>query len=225
MKKTTIFFAVIGLITSQTFLNSCNEDNADTQTEAFSKSSEIVTNNFDGTNYFQNPAIFNNVLASIKAKVGQQGAAYILTQSDLNEFYQIAQIPDADRLPLDVVNNLISQTTALSHLPFHEALNTLGYSNPAKDLAVSISNGYMPDLELKQTFINLPQNEKEFLKNLNQYRFNYEQGAIGGGVTSKDGGGFIGGAIGLGIGFALAGPPGAFIGGVTGWLIGVAVDK
>lgn len=227
MKKSKIFLAAVALVTSQTFLNSCNQDSADMQAEtSFSKNSDMVVNKFNGDNYFQNPAIFNNGVAFVNAKVAQHGPGYMLTQTDLNEFYQIVQIPDADRPSLDMVNELITQTTALSSLPFYEALNTLGYSDQAKDLAVSITNSYMADLETKQTFINLPQNEKDFLKNLNQYRFNFEQGAIvGGGVMSKDGGGFIGGAIGLGVGFALLGPPGAFVGGIVGWFVGRALDK
>ncbi|WP_415327578.1 hypothetical protein [Chryseobacterium sp. MMS23-Vi53] len=227
MKKTKIALAVIGLVFSQTFLNSCNQDSVDMQTETVaSKSSDISVSNLDGQNYFDNPDIFNQGVNFIKAKVAQNGPGYVLTQNDLNEFYQITQIPDADRLPLDTVNQLIGQTTAYSQLTFYEALTNLGYSNPAKDLAVAISNSYMPDLENKLAINNLPQNEKEFLRNLNKYRLNYEQGAIiGGGVMSKDGGGFIGGAIGLGIGFAVAGPPGAFIGGTIGWFVGVALDN
>lgn len=219
--KTKTFLTVIGLVTSQSLFYSCSDDNdsnVNMETENNQSKNLVSTNSFNGANV--NADIFNHSVSFIKSKVGSQGASYVLTQSDLNQFYQIAQIPTAQRLSLDKVNSIISQTANMAQLPFDQILEQLGYSDMAKDLAMAISNNYMPDLQHNPGFQNLATNERQFIESLNDLRFNYEQGLLNTNVFSKDGGPFIGGAIGMGVGFMVAGPIGAFVGGTVGWFVG-----
>lgn len=236
--KTKTFLTILGLMVSQFFFNSCNEDSGNAQTEGISsETNKTEINNYDGPvstqNYFANPEPFNGAVSFIISTIGSQGASYTLTQNDLNLFYNKAQIPMNERLSLDQVNQLIAQTTSSFQTPVSQIVQQLPISNVAKSLILSIDTQSIPNIESNLSFQNLSATEKTFINNFNNLQFGIEQGIIlPGSSVSKDPFGpksQLGTKIGLLIGCVISGvtlnPGPAFAGALIGAVVGGMLDK
>jgi len=204
--KTKTFLTILGLVVSQSFFNSCNEDSINSQTENIpSETNKTAINNFDGPvstqNYFANPEPFNGTVNFIVSTIGSQGASYALTQNDLNLFYSKAQIPMNERFSLDQVNQLIAQTASSYQIPFSQIVQQLPISNVAKSLMISIDTHSIPNIGSNLSFTNLSATEKILINNFNNLQFGIEQGIIlPGSSVAKDMG--PGAQLGAKIGFA-----------------------
>lgn len=230
--KTKTFLVLIGLVTTQTMFNSCSEDNTNIKNENNQTSSSIAKNtvfSFTAGTYFANSEPLNSAVSFIKAKIAAQGTSYTLTQADLNLFYEKAQILPNERLPLSQVNNIISQTVSSLQMPFDQLVQQMNISANAKSLALSIHNQSISQLDSNLNFKNLPSQEKMLIKNLNDFKYNYEQGnyTVNKNITAKTPGFIWGGmggwAVGGGIGFLVGGPVGAIVGAGIGMLVGAVV--
>ncbi|MDC8104313.1 hypothetical protein ACNFU2_05520 [Chryseobacterium sp. PTM-20240506] len=231
--KTKTLLVLAGLATTQCMFNSCGEDNTNLQNENYQSTQSLPKTALSFTNgtYFTDPQAVNAGFEFIRSKFAQN-PGYVLNQQDLNTFYEKAQIATDERLPLDQVNNIINKTVSLMQVPFAQAVQQLNISSAAKSLAITINNGSIIHLEANAAYNNLPANEKSMIKNINDYKYNAEQGnyLITGIPTGKQplwitGGmiGMVGGGI---IGFAVAGPVGALVGagiGVVGGIITGAI--
>lgn len=229
----------ICLLFSQLIFNSCREDNAnfqttdDTPAQADLAKAAIVS--FKTANYFVNSEPFNSATNYIRSQVAAQGSSYVLTQTDLNTFYNKAQIPADERLTLDQVNNIISSTLNAMQMPFDVLIQQLNISDNAKSLALSIYNHSISQLDANLVYKSLPEYEKTLLKNLNDYKYNCEQGIfmVNSGPASKTPGfiwggmaGFVaGGLIGSAIAFPVGTIIGAGIGMVVGAVVGAIIEK
>ncbi|ASK29608.1 hypothetical protein CEY12_05590 [Chryseobacterium sp. T16E-39] len=231
--KTKTFLVLVGLATTQSIFNSCGEDSTNIQNESYqsSPSSSKTTPSFTNGTYFTDPQAVNAGFEFIRSKFAQN-PGYVLNQQDLNTFYDKAQIASNERLPLDQVNNIINKTVSLMQVPFAQAVQQLNISSAAKSLAITINNGSIIHLEANAAYNNLPANEKSMIKNINDYKYNTEQGnyLITGIPTSKQPMWITGGMIGMVggglIGFAVAGPVGALVGagiGVVGGIVTGAI--
>ncbi|EJL71823.1 hypothetical protein [Chryseobacterium populi] len=229
--KTKTLLAILGLVTTQSFFYSCNDDNSQTESPSgIQKSKTESPGSFVSTqNYFANPEPFNGALNFITTHISAQGTSYTLTQNDLDLFYAKAQIPVNERLTIDQVNQLINQTINSAQLPFDQIVQQLTISDAAKSLMISINSNYISNIESNLDFKNLPDNEKVIINNFNDLEFNIEQGTIlAGTFQSKEMG--PGAQNGAKIGFAFGclisvftlnpGPvcAGAIIGGAIGSL-------
>jgi hypothetical protein len=236
--KTKTFLTILGLVVSQSFFNSCNEDSINAQTEDISsETNKTEINNYDGPvstqNYFANPEPFNGAVSFIISTIGSQGASYDLTQNDLNLFYNKAQIPINERLSLDQVNQLIVQTTNSFQTPVSQIVQQLPISNVAKSLIISIDTQSIPNVEGNSSFQNLSATEKTFINNFNNLQFGIEQGIILPiSSVSKDPFGpksQLGAKIGFLIGCVISGitlnPGPAFAGSLIGAVVGGMLDK
>jgi len=233
--KTKTFLTAIGLITSQSLFYSCSEDTLNTQQEMSSTpdTSMNVLKTITSYNYFENAEPFNGAVNFIKSYIAAQGPSYTLTQSDLNLFYTKAQIPVTERLSLDQVNQALAQTidAIQSQLPFSEIVQQSNFSDAAKTLIITIDTGSMSNLEADLTFKSLPEFEKNFVRNFNNFQYNLEQGyyQIGNNVMSKEMGWEKGAKIGMMfgtfIGFAAGGLLGAAGGAAGGALVGAAIGS
>lgn len=235
--KAKTFLAILGLVVSQSFFNSCNEDNINAQTEDISsETNKTEINDYDGpvsTNYFANPEPFNGAVSFIISTIGSQAASYALTQNDLNLFYNKAQIPMNERLSLDQVNQLIAQTTSSFQMPVSQIVQQLPISNAAKSLILSIDTQSIPNINGNLSFQNLSATEKTFINNFNNLQFGIEQGIIlPGSSVSKDPFGpksQLGAKIGFLIGCVISGitlnPGPAFAGSLIGAVVGGMLDK
>ncbi|WP_370900384.1 hypothetical protein [Chryseobacterium gossypii] len=230
--KTKKLLTILGVMASQSLFFSCSEDALNTQPEhtAASKTTlKTTVLNFKSGNYFTNPQPINTAFNFIKAKISQQGASYVLTQSDLTEFYDKAQIDPTERLTLDQMNAVINETMNMMQTPFDQAIQQLNISDAAKSLAITIDTGSIHNLEFNALYINLSDLEKAMIKNLNDFKFNVEQGyyAISPIYTGKQPawitGGMIGMAAGGVIGYVVGGPVGALIGAGAGVVAGIVV--
>ncbi|MCW3161109.1 hypothetical protein [Chryseobacterium oryctis] len=236
--KTKTFLTVIGLVTSQTLFYSCNEDNRDSQsisnlpslTESIINGADGVNGlNFKSGNYFTAPDTFNSAVNYIQSKILQQGISYVLTQDDLNIFYDKAGISLSERMSLDQVNSIISKTLSSLQLPFAEILNQLQISDNAKSLALQIDQASIINIEQNSIYKILSDNEKMLIKNLNDFKYNIEkdQYSINKNVASKTPpfiwGGMAGWGVGAGVGFLVGGPVGMVVGAGIGVLVGSVV--
>lgn len=212
--KTKTFLSILGLVVSQSFFNSCNEDSINVQSEDISSEiNKTAINNFDGPvstqNYFATPEPFTGAVNFIISTIGSQGASYSLTQNDLNLFYNKAQIPTNERLSLNQANQLIAQTTNYYQVPFDQVVQLLSISDAAKSLMVSINTHSIPNISANLSFANLSATEKTIINNFNNLQFGIEQGIIlPGSSVAKDG---AGAALGAKIGFTV----GVLIGAAT----------
>ncbi|MDH6254099.1 hypothetical protein M2347_003826 [Chryseobacterium sp. H1D6B] len=229
--KTKIFLAAIGLVTTQSMFNSCSEESTNMAAENGQTAieSKTVDASFTNGTYFVNPEPLNSAVNYIKSKIAAQGASYALTQADLNSFYDKAQIPAGERLPLDAVKNIISQTASSMQTPFDQIVQQMNISDNAKSLALTINNQSIPQIETNLNFKNLSSNEKMMIKNLNDLKYNDEHNnyAFNKNASAKTPGFIWGGmggwGLGAGIGFGVGGPIGAIIGAGIGMLVGAVL--
>lgn len=231
--KTKSFLAVIGLLTTHTFFYSCHENSIDVVNDPVastvpnvSKLNSIeVSNLIVGGNYFEEPEPFTNAVDFMKSHIVAQGPAYVLTQDDLNMFYDKAQIPVNNRMSLSQVNEITTKTLDLMQLSIQEAVQQLNVSNQAKPLIVKIHTASIPDLNNNLAFDSLPDNEKFLIKNLNDYKRMWENGnLLSRQMSSAEIGGYIGAAIGFTIGLCCP-PAGWAFGLVGGAFLGVLIGS
>lgn len=238
MNVKTLLIAIC-LMFSQLIFNSCREDNANFQTTEDAPShtelAKAAIVSFKSANYFVNSEPFNAATNYIRNQVAAQGSSYVLTQTDLNTFYDKAQIPADERLPLDQVKTIINNTLNAMQMPFNDLIQQLNISNDAKSLAISIYNQSISQLEDNLVYKSLPEYEKTLLKNLNDYKYNCEQGIfiVNSGPASKTPGfiwggmaGFVvGGVVGSFFSFPVGTMIGAGIGMVVGAVVGAIIEK
>ncbi|SDR05654.1 hypothetical protein SAMN05421664_3322 [Chryseobacterium soldanellicola] len=231
--KTKTFLTVIGLITSQSLFYSCSEDTLNAQQDNSTSSTLSVLKTsptFVSGNYFVNPQPINAAFAFMQQRVSQAGSSYVLTQTDLTIFYDKAQIDPSERLTLDQMNAIIDKIMSMMQMPFEQAIQQVNISDAAKSLAITINNsGSISHIEINQQFANLPATEKAMIKNLNDFKFNVEQGnyAISPIATNKQPAWITGGMIGMAgggiVGGLAFGPVGALVGAGVGVVGGIIV--
>ncbi|MCS3531743.1 hypothetical protein [Chryseobacterium sp. JUb7] len=229
--KTKTILTVIGLVTSPTIFYSCSEDNTITEPvqEITSTIPDINTLSFkfvDG-DYFANSNPFNAAANYIGNKVKAAGQNYVLTQSDLDEFYLKAQIPVDQQLKLDQVKEIIAKTISNLNTPFDTLIQQTSLSTTAKTLAKMINMQSISNLDVNSDFKSLPDYEKSIIKNLNDFKVNDEKGNYSKNVFGKTPNFIWGGMIGFGVGVAVGGliafPVGMVVGGAIGMIVGAVV--
>lgn len=229
--KTKTFLTVIGLVTSPAIFYSCSEDNtiAEPAQEITSTLPSITTlsSKFTDGNYFATSDPFNAAANYIGNKVQAAGVNYVLTQSDLDEFYLKAQIPVDQQLEIDQVNEIIATTISNMNTPFNTLIQQTTLSPAAKTLAKMINMQSISNLDANSNFKSLPSYEKSLIKNLNDFKVNDEQGNYSKNVFGKTPNFIWGGMIGFGVGVAVGGliafPVGMVVGGAIGILVGSIV--
>ena len=229
--KTKTLLTVIGLVTSPTIFYSCSEDNVtpESQQEIVNTLPDVTTlsSKFSDGDYFTNADPFNSAANYIGNRIKAAGPGYVLTQSDLNEFYSKAQIPMDERFTLAQVNQIITNTINNMNTPFDTLIQQANISPGAKTLAKMINMHSVSNLDLNSDFKSLPSYEKTIIKNLNDFKLNDEKGNYGKNVYGKTANFIWGGMIGFGVGVAVGGfiafPVGMVIGGAIGIFVGSIV--
>lgn len=236
--KTKAFLTVMGLIASQSLFHSCNDEDNIKEIQVENSPSEVNISNImsDGgispINYFVNPEPFNNTVNFVKSQISSQGASYVLNQQDLDMFYDEAQITANDRLPLNVVYQIVDQTlyTIQSQISFDEIVQNLNFSDSAKSLMIEINNNSISNIENNLSFQNLPALEKAVVNNFNNLVYNIEIGKITSGPYYKKGtgaeiGAKIGFVVGVAVGIATLNPVGLWGAVCGGSLVGAVIGK